>query len=129
MDRASLPSVPNDERAVINLEHVLPKKPLGNWSQFTMDEAAVWVNRFGNQALMRASDNSDLQSNSFATKKEIYKDSPYVLTSQMASSRTGTRRRLLPDRLRLRSSLSRLGQFRWFHVLNRARRDIDDELR
>jgi Protein of unknown function (DUF1524) len=75
--------IPNDERAVINLEHVLPKKPFGNWSQFKPDEAAVWVNRLGNQALMRASDNSDLQSDSFAIKKEIYKDSPYVLTSQI----------------------------------------------
>ncbi len=75
--------IPNDERAVINLEHVLPKKPLENWSQFTSDEAAVWVNRLGNQALMRASDNSDLQSGRFATKKEIYKNSPYVLTSQI----------------------------------------------
>jgi hypothetical protein len=75
--------IPNDERSVINLEHVLPKKPLGNWSQFAPDEAMVWINRLGNQALMRASDNSDLQSDSFATKKEIYKNSPYVLTSQI----------------------------------------------
>jgi hypothetical protein len=76
--------IPNDERAVINLEHVLPKKPLGNWPQFTAEEAPVWVNRLGNQALMRASDNSELQSGDFLTKKEIYKDSPYVLTSQIA---------------------------------------------
>jgi hypothetical protein len=76
--------MPTDDRSIINLEHVLPKKRLENWPQFTTDEAAVWVNRLGNQALMRASDNSDLQSDGFTEKKKVYKDSPYILTSQIA---------------------------------------------
>jgi hypothetical protein len=76
--------IPTDDRSIINLEHILPKKPLENWPQFTIEEAAVWVNRLGNQALMRASDNSDLQSDGFYQKRKVYKDSPYVLTSQIA---------------------------------------------
>jgi len=76
--------MPTDDRSIINLEHVLPKKPQGNWPQFTTEEAAVWINRLGNQALMRASDNSDLQSGGFVAKKNVYKDSPYILTSQIA---------------------------------------------
>jgi hypothetical protein len=76
--------MPTDDRSVINLEHVLPKKPDGNWAQFTDDEVALYTNRIGNQALLRASDNSDLKSTAFPDKKKIYGQSPYVLTSQIA---------------------------------------------
>jgi hypothetical protein len=76
--------IPIDDRAIINLEHVLPKKPNGNWPQFSDDEASLYVNRLGNQALLRASDNSNLQSIGFDDKKKIYAASPYLLTSQIA---------------------------------------------
>jgi len=59
-------------------------KPDGNWPEFTDDEVAMYSNRIGNQALLRASDNSDLRSIGFAEKKKIYAQSPYVLTSQIA---------------------------------------------
>ena len=78
--------IPNDDRAIINLEHILPKKPLGNWPEFSQEEALLWTHRLGNQVLMRASDNSDLQSDGFAAKKIIYEKSPYVLTSQIAQA-------------------------------------------
>jgi hypothetical protein len=77
--------MPTADRAIINLEHVLPKKPEENWPQFTSDEVALYTNRLGNQALLRASDNSDLKSMSFKDKKKVYKQSPYVLTSQIAN--------------------------------------------
>jgi len=76
--------IPMDDRAIINLEHVLPKKPTDKWPQFTDDEAALYANRLGNQALLRASDNSNLQSIGFADKKKVYAASPYILTSQIA---------------------------------------------
>jgi hypothetical protein len=76
--------IPTDDRAIINLEHVLPKKPDGNWPEFTEDEVGFHTNRIGNQALLKASDNSDLRSIGFAEKKKIYAQSPYVLTSQIA---------------------------------------------
>jgi len=76
--------IPTDDRSIINLEHVLPKKPLVNWPNFTAEEVPVWVNRLGNQALMRARDNSDLQSDDFGRKKAIYAASPYILTSQIS---------------------------------------------
>ena len=75
--------MPTDDRSVINLEHILPKKPDVNWPQFSEEEVGVFVNRLGNQALMRASDNSDLKSATFADKKQTYSSSPYVLTSQI----------------------------------------------
>jgi hypothetical protein len=75
--------MPTDDRSVINLEHILPKKPDVNWPQFSEEEVGVFVNRLGNQGLMRASDNSDLKSATFADKKQTYSSSPYVLTSQI----------------------------------------------
>jgi len=76
--------IPQDDRRVINLEHVLPRKPEENWPQFSEDEVGLLANRFGNLALMRAGDNSDLQSEAFADKKKVYADSPYSLTNQIA---------------------------------------------
>jgi len=37
--------IPTDDRAVINLEHVLPKKPEGNWPGFNDDEVALKQDR------------------------------------------------------------------------------------
>ena len=82
--------IPTEDGSIINLEHVLPKKPGQNWSQFPGDEPAVYVNRLGNQTLMRASDNSDLRSADFETKKLIYAASPYLLTSEIAHFATWT---------------------------------------
>ena len=76
---------PTDDRAIINLEHVLPKKPENNWPQFKPEEAAIYVNRLGNQVLLRASDNSVLKSDPFTTKKAVFSASPYILTSQVAT--------------------------------------------
>ncbi len=76
--------IPTEDRSIINLEHILPKKPENNWPQFTGDEAAMSINRLGNQALLRASDNSDLKSASFSEKKIVYAESPYALTNQIA---------------------------------------------
>jgi hypothetical protein len=44
--------MPTADRAIINLEHVLPKKPEENWPQFTSDEVALYTNRLGNQAFV-----------------------------------------------------------------------------
>ena len=76
--------IPNDDKNVINLEHVLPKKPEGNWSSFSDDEVGFYVNRLGNLALLQASKNSDLKSEGFESKKQVYKLSPYLLTKQIS---------------------------------------------
>ena len=75
--------IPTEDRSVINLEHVLPKKPEDNWPQFSEDEVALYVNRLGNQALMQASDNSSVRSAGFSEKKLLYAKSPYRLTSML----------------------------------------------
>lgn len=78
--------IPNDDRNVINLEHVLPVKPEDNWPQFTPDEVKMYCRRIGNLALLRASVNSHIKSASFDEKKPSFEGSPYELTSQIASS-------------------------------------------
>lgn len=93
--------VPTDDRAVINLEHVLPKKPGDNWPQFTAEEADHWLTRLGNQVLMRASDNSDLRSAAFAEKKKVFANSPYVLTSHVASFANWTPQAIAERQLKL----------------------------
>ena len=76
--------IPNDDKQVINLEHVLPERPEGNWPHFNEESARINVKRIGNLALLLAKSNSDLKSADFATKKAVYKISPYELTRQIA---------------------------------------------
>lgn len=75
----------NEDKQVINLEHVLPEKPGDNWPQFTKEEIITYWKRLGNMVLMLLKDNSNLKSSKFPDKATVYKDSPYVLTSQVAS--------------------------------------------
>lgn len=82
--------VPQDDRQVINLEHVLPKKPEANWPGFNDDEVRQFSTRIGNVALLRASDNSNLKSETFDKKKVVFGQSPYVLTSQIADVKEWT---------------------------------------
>lgn len=77
--------IPNDDREAINLEHVLPMKPLGNWPSFTEEEARADAKRLGNMVLLQAKKNSDLKSSSFEDKKAVFGASPYELTSQLAA--------------------------------------------
>jgi hypothetical protein len=82
--------IPNDDRSVINLEHVLPEKPEGNWPQFTDDQVKLYYRRIGNLCLLRASENSTLKSAHFQTKKPILANSPYVLTQQIGAEAAWT---------------------------------------
>ena len=82
--------MPTDDGTVINLEHVLPKKPEGNWPQFNDDEVRLYASRLGNLALMRASDNNSVRSAAYEEKKALYAQSPYILTSEIANSQQWT---------------------------------------
>lgn len=73
-----------DDRSIINLEHVLPEKPEGNWPGFSEDDVAQYAKRLGNLVLLRASNNSQLKSCTFSEKRRLYAESPYLLTSQVA---------------------------------------------
>jgi hypothetical protein len=86
--------LPNEDATAITLEHVLPKNPEGNWAAFTDDEAELAYRRLGNMVLLQAKSNSDLKSAAFSAKAAVYKDSPYVLTSQVSGEKTWTSERI-----------------------------------
>jgi hypothetical protein len=75
--------IPNDDRSIINLEHILPEKPEGQWPQFSDDEVKMFRNRIGNLCLLRASENSTLKSIRFEDKRVIFAGCPYELTKQI----------------------------------------------
>ena len=79
--------IPNDDRQAINLEHVLPENPYGNWQLFDVESAKVYRKRIGNMTLLLAKDNGDLGNAEFPAKKAIYKQSPYVLTRQIVKAK------------------------------------------
>lgn len=76
--------LPNDDKQVINLEHVLPERPENNWPDWTDEKVKTYAKRIGNLALLQAKSNSDLKSANFETKKKVYEESPYSLTKQIA---------------------------------------------
>ena len=93
--------LPNEDSSIINLEHVLPKKPEDKWPQFSDDEAAMYVDRLGNQALLRASDNSDVGNAGFADKRPLYEESPYRLTKMIAEAADWTPEQVIARQKRL----------------------------
>ena len=93
--------MPVNDRAIINLEHVLPRKPEGNWPQFREEDVEFHSAKLGNLALMRASDNSDIKSDAFAEKKKVFAASPYLLTSQIAELDDWTPEAILERQRRL----------------------------
>jgi hypothetical protein len=78
-------NIPNDD-IVITLEHVLPEEPQpGTWEKFSAEQRQLLTTRLGNLALLKFSDNSNLQSKEFAGKKSEFKKSKFKLTSELGS--------------------------------------------
>jgi hypothetical protein len=75
--------IPNSDRSAINLEHVLPLRPEGNWPQFSEESQRVYSRRLGNLALLPVRSNSELRSSDFSAKKAILQEAPYVLTKMI----------------------------------------------
>jgi hypothetical protein len=76
--------IPNDDQQSINLEHVLPQNPEGNYPEFTPEQADVFHKRIGNMVLLQAKSNSAIRNAKFSLKRKTYKQSPYELTRQLA---------------------------------------------
>ena len=76
---------PVDDPDVVNLEHALPRKPMGNWPQFGSEvEANAFKTRLGNQALILADDNSKNQSDEFEAKRGSFEKSSYFFSKWIA---------------------------------------------
>lgn len=76
--------IPNDEENAVNLEHILPENPDGNWPEFDDDTAQIYYKRLGNMAIMQAKKNDDLGNLRFVKKKAAFKKSALVLTAGVA---------------------------------------------
>jgi hypothetical protein len=74
----------NEDKEVINLEHILPQKTEGNWPQFNDEEVTIYHKRLGNMALQSKKINSELKSPKFDDKRDSYNDCPYELTRQIS---------------------------------------------
>ncbi len=60
-----------------------------------------YVNRLGNQALLRASDNSHVGNAGFADKRRLYRESPYRLTKTVADAADWTPEEVVARQKRL----------------------------
>jgi hypothetical protein len=90
-DEATPWFIPNDDKQVINLEHILPQAPEDAWPHFNEEELRIYTRRIGNLALLLAKSNSDIANSDFNSKKVVYKDSPYELTRMIAQNKVWTK--------------------------------------
>lgn len=78
--------VPNDEEESINLEHILPENPGSNWPNIDPETASAHYRRLGNMVILQAKKNSMIGNSAFADKKEVLKDSTFLLTKEVAGN-------------------------------------------
>jgi hypothetical protein len=76
----------NEDKEVVTLEHILPKKPEGNWPQFTSDEAETYSKRIGNLVLLLQKPNSDLKNAPWSKKRPHFRGHGYILTAQVGDA-------------------------------------------
>ena len=74
-----------DDPGKIDLEHVIPKRPLEeSWGGLDQETVKQYRTRLGNQALMPARDNSELGNAEFDVKTLEYKTAEFSLTAEIA---------------------------------------------
>jgi hypothetical protein len=74
---------PVDDTEKFDLEHVLPRKPDGEWG-IDPDEVGVLATRLGNLALVKKSDNGRLRSATFDIKRHVLRQQGFQLTTIIA---------------------------------------------
>ena len=75
--------MPNDDRAVITLEHVLPENPNGNWPEIDPADAELYFRRIGNMVLLTASKNAVIGNRPFSEKRSHLASSAFTLTKSL----------------------------------------------
>ena len=74
----------NSNPDAVNLEHILPKNPDDNWSEFSEEQRNSLKNRLGNLTLLRTRINSKEGNSSFNNKKEVFQESELWITKMIA---------------------------------------------
>ena len=79
--------IPNDGSA-INLEHIIPESPGNGWDSINSQDVETHYARLGNMVLLQAHKNAKLGNDSFQIKRQEYKNSNFLLTSQVGELST-----------------------------------------
>lgn len=74
--------IPNDD-LVINLEHIMPNSLGKGWEHIKPEDVETHFLRVGNFALLQAQKNADIGNKPFSEKCKVYKESSFLLTSQL----------------------------------------------
>lgn len=89
--RNELPSpevMPIDDRNKLNLEHVLPTNPNGNWPNFSEEDAKAYCRRLGNLVLLLSQQNAELGNKRYADKRPTLQKSGLSLTKMVGKCPT-----------------------------------------
>jgi hypothetical protein len=78
------PLVISQNVQAVNLEHVLPQSPVGQWGGIDEDAAKAHFNRLGNLALLSTKLNTAIANAEFEIKATEYATSPFALTREIA---------------------------------------------
>jgi hypothetical protein len=77
--------VPNTDPGELNLEHILPERPIENaWPQFSEEERKAYTKRLGNMLLLKQRMNVRLRNSAFSSKRDVYAKSDLLLTKKVA---------------------------------------------
>ena len=92
----------------VNLEHILPKTPSPDWN-ITQEDLKEYINRIGNLAIMKTSDNDLAENSAFDVKKPLLAKSTFSLTKSCANYTSWG-----PDQINKRQSeLAKLAVIAW----------------
>lgn len=80
-DKTGSELIPNNDDAIVNLEHILPKTLSDNWTSFNEDEHKMYFKRLGNQTLLDSKKNSRLGNIDYMEKKKVYTESDFIITN------------------------------------------------
>ena len=84
--------VVNDDIALVNLEHILPKSAQAtDWPAFTADEQRLYVHRLGNLCLLKKGANGRIGNKPWAVKQPVLAQSDLHLTSSAAAEPAWTK--------------------------------------
>jgi hypothetical protein len=73
--------IPNEE-TIIDREHIMPEGSDQHWGHISKQIRETYVNRLGNQALLKEKENSLIGNESFAVKQPVLQQSDFQLTQQ-----------------------------------------------
>lgn len=76
----------NSDPDMVNLEHILPKNPHKNWSNFNEDQVVSLNKRIGNLTLMQNKLNSEQGNEPFSQKKIYFTNSALWITKMIADN-------------------------------------------